>query len=86
MYLVLMVAADRVIYVKAFRSWDLATFHADELVMDHRGVTNEMPDWEAGPYRTVFTHKGVSIMIEPCDEPEKADDRFRCREYGVNAT
>lgn len=71
MYLVLMVAADRVIHAKAFSNWDQATIHADQLVMDQRGITNEMPDWESpGPYRTVFTHKGVNIMIEPCDEPE----------------
>lgn len=85
MYLVMMVESDRVIYVKAFRNWDLATFHADELVMNQRGVTNEMPDWENGPYRNVFTHNGVSIMIEPCNEPESADNRFQSHKYGVNA-
>ena len=85
MHLVLMVTGDRVIHVKAFRNFDLATFHADALVMDQIGVNNEMPDWEDGPYRTVFTApNGISIMIEPCDEPEQVDERFQCHKYGVN--
>jgi hypothetical protein len=85
MYLVLMVQHDRVIHVKAFRSFDLATFHADALVMDQIGVGNNMPDWEDSDYRNVFTSpNGISIMIEPCDEPEKMDERFQCHKYGVN--
>ena len=85
MHLVLMVTGDRVIHVKAFRNFDLATFHAGALVMDQIGVNNDMPDWEDGPYRTVFTApNGISIMIEPCDEPEQVDERFQCHKYGVN--
>lgn len=73
MYLVMMVVADRVIHVKAFHNWDQATFHADNLVMDQRGVTNDMPDWESGDYRNVFTApNGISIVIEPCEEPADA--------------
>lgn len=84
MYLVLMVSGDRVIHVKAFRDFDLATFHADALVMDQVGVSNEMPNWEDNEYRNVFTANGISIMIEPCDKPEKIDERFQCHKYGVN--
>ena len=86
MYLVLMVQHNRVIHVKAFRNFDLATFHADNLVMSQNGVGNCLPDWEDSDYRNVFTaNNGISIMIEPCDEPEMADKRFQCRKYGVNA-
>lgn len=85
MYLVLMVQHDRVIQVKAFRSFDLATYYADSLVMDQQGVANDMPNWEDGDYRNVFTtHNGVSIMIEPCDKPEEIDPRFQSHKYGVN--
>lgn len=85
MHLVLMVQHDRVLHVKAFRNFDLATFYADNLVMDQIGVTNEMPDWEDGDYRNVFTaNNGVSIMIEPCDKPEQIDNRFQSGNYGVN--
>lgn len=85
MHLVLMISGDRVIHVKAFRNFDLATFHADSLVMDQIGVNNEMPDWENSDYRTVFTApNGISIMIEPCDEPEKFDERYQAWKYGVN--
>jgi hypothetical protein len=85
MHLVLMVCGDRVIHVKAFRNFDLATFHADSLVMDQIGVNNEMPDWENSDYRTVFTApNGISIMIEPCDEPEAFDERYQSHKYGVN--
>ena len=85
MYLVLMVSGDRVIHVKAFRNFFLAEVHADNLVMDQTGVTNDMPDWENSEYRTVFTApNGISIMIEPCDEPEPIDPRFQCQKYGVN--
>lgn len=85
MHLVLMVVGDRVIHVKAFRNFDLATFHADALVMDQIGVNNEMPDWENTEYRTVFTApNGISIMIEPCDPPEPMDERFQSHKYGVN--
>jgi hypothetical protein len=87
MHLVLMVEYDRVIHVKAFRNFDLATMYADCLVMDQRGVTNEMPDWEDNENRNVFTApNGISIMIEPCDEPEQIDPRFKCNQYGVNLT
>lgn len=85
MYLVLMVRHDRVISVKAFRNFDLATFHADNLVMSQNGVSNDMPDWEDSDFRNVFTaHNGISIMIEPCDEPEMSDNRFQSSNYGVN--
>lgn len=85
MYLVLMVSGDRVIHVKAFRNFDVATLHADVLVMDQIGFNKEIPNWEEGPYRNVFTApNGISIMIEPCDEPEKMDERFQCHKYGVN--
>jgi hypothetical protein len=85
MHLVLMVQHDRVIHVKAFRNFDLATYYADSLVIDQRGVTNDMPDWEDSDYRNVFTApNGISIMIEPCDEPEQIDERFQCHKYGVN--
>jgi hypothetical protein len=54
--------------------------------MSQNGVSNCLPDWEDSDYRNVFTaNNGISIMIEPCDEPEMADDRFQCRKYGVNA-
>jgi hypothetical protein len=48
MYLVLMVQHNRVISVKAFRNFDLATFHADNLVMSQDGVraTICQIDWE----------------------------------------
>lgn len=86
MYLVLMIQHDRVIHVQSFRNFDQASFHADSLVMDQRGVTNDMPDWENSEYRTVFTSRdGISIMIEPCNDPEQADKRFQCHKYGVNA-
>jgi hypothetical protein len=53
--------------------------------MDQIGVGNDMPDWEDSDYRNVFTApNGISIMIEPCDEPEKMDERFQCHKYGVN--
>ena len=83
MYLVLMVTGDRVIHVKAFsNNFDVATFHADVLVMDQIGVNNEMPNWEEC---NVFTApNGISIMIEPCDPPEPIDPRFQCQKYGVN--
>lgn len=69
MFLVLMVSGDRVIHVKAFKNFDKAAVHADEIVMDQRGVTNEMPNWENSDYRTVFTTpNGISVMIEPCEE------------------
>lgn len=85
MYLVLMVSGDRVLHVKAFRNFLLAEVHADNLVMDQIGVTNEMPDWENSEYRTVFTApNGISIMIEPCETPEPIDPRFQCHKYGVN--
>ena len=85
MYLVLMVQHDRVVSVKAFRNFDLATYYADSLVMDQNGVTNEMPDWEDNEYRNVFTaNNGISIIIEPCDEPEMGDDRFQSSNHGVN--
>lgn len=70
MHLVLMIAADRVIHVKAFSDFDLAKSYANQLVTERSGASDAMPDWELGPYRTVFTSKGVSIMIEPCNEPE----------------
>lgn len=85
MYLVLMIVGDRVIHVKAFRNFDLATFHADSLVMDQIGVNNIMPDWEEGECRNAVTvPNGISILIEPCDEPEQMDERFQCHKYGVN--
>ena len=85
MHLVLMIQHDRVLHVKAFRNFDLATFYADTLVMDQVGVTNEMPDWEDGDYRNVFTaNNGISIMIEPCEPPEQIDPRFQAHNYGVN--
>ena len=71
MHLVMVLSNNRVNHVKAFDSWDFATMHADELVMDLRGVTNELPDWENGPYRNIFEHKNVAVIIEPCDTPEK---------------
>lgn len=84
MYLVLMVQHNRVIHVKAFDVWDLATMYADDLVMDLRGVTNTLPDWENNEYRQVFEHNGTAIMIEPCVKPGETDDRFQCIKYGVN--
>lgn len=69
MYLVLVLSHNRVNHIKAFDAWDLATTHADELVMDLRGVTNDLPNWEGGPYRNVFEWNGVAVMIEPIDVP-----------------
>jgi hypothetical protein len=85
MYLVLMVQHNRVLHVRAFRNFDLATFHADGLVIDQIGASNEMPDWEDSDYRNVFeAPNGVAIMIEPCDRPEEIDPRFQSHKYGVN--
>ena len=85
MYLVLMVQNIRVIYAKAFRNFDLATFHADSLVIGEIGVTNDLPDWEDNDYRNVFeSPNGVAIMIEPCEKPEEIDPRFQGQKYGVN--
>jgi hypothetical protein len=84
MYLVLMVQHNRVFYAKAFRNFDLATFHADSLVIHQIGVTNDLPDWEDSKYRNVFeAPNGVAIMIEPCDPPEQIDPRFQGHKYGV---
>jgi hypothetical protein len=85
MYLVLMVQHNRVIHVKAFRNFDLATYYADSLVIDQIGMTNELPDWEDNDYRNVFeAPNGVVIMIEPCAKPEEIDPRFQGQKYGVN--
>jgi hypothetical protein len=85
MHLVLMVQHNRVFYVKAFRNFDLATFHADSLVIHQIGVANNLPDWEDSDCRNVFeAPNGVAIMIEPCDKPEEIDSRFQAHKYGVN--
>jgi hypothetical protein len=84
MHLVLMVQHNRVIHVKAFRNFDLATYYADSLVIDQTGVTNDLPDWEDNDYRNVFeAPNGVAIMIEPCAKPEEIDPRFQGQKYGV---
>jgi len=85
MYLVLMVQHNRVFHAKAFRNFDLATYYADQRVIDQIGLTDNLPDWENGDYCNVFdAPNGVSIMIEPCDKPEEIDPRFQGQKYGVN--
>ena len=65
MYAVLVMSHNRVNHIKAFDVWDLAITHANELVMDLKGTSCSFPKWEDGPYRNVFEHGGVAIMIEP---------------------
>jgi hypothetical protein len=70
MYLVLMISNNRVIHAKAFTQWDEAVPHADDLVMNMGGVSNDMPDWENGDYRTVYEHSnGTTVTIETLDNP-----------------
>lgn len=86
MYLVMTVQHNRVTSVKAFDQWFDATKYADTVAIGiNRGLSKEMLAWENDEYRNVFTApNGVSIMIEPCDEPEQMDERFQCHKYGVN--
>ena len=79
MYLVLMISNNRVCYLKAFTQWDEATACADNVVMDIGGVSNEMPDWENGNYRTVYEHRnGMTVTIETVSEIDGQDqsDKF----------
>jgi len=69
MYLVLVLSHNRVNHIKAFDVWYLATLHANDLVMDLRGVTCDLPNWVDGPYGNVFEWHGIAVMIEPIDVP-----------------
>ena len=70
MYLVLMISNNRVSYAKAFDQWDSAVLCADNVVMDIAGVSNDLPDWENGDYRTVYEHtNGTTVTIETLDGP-----------------
>ena len=71
MYLVLVLSHNRVNHIKAFDVWYLATIHANELVMDLRGVTCDLPNWVDGPYGNVFEWHGIAVMIEPIDVPTR---------------
>lgn len=68
MYLVLMLENNRPIYAKVFATFDAASDHADDLVMNLRGVTNEMPDWEGGE---VYEHDGYgseTVIVTGCHD------------------
>lgn len=68
MYLVLMISNNRVLHAKSFDQWDSAVIHADSVVMDVSGVSNDLPDWENGDYRTVYEHSnGTTVTIETLD-------------------
>ena len=69
MYLVLVLSHNRVNHIKAFDAWYLATLHANELVMDLRGVTCDLPNWVDGPDGNVFEWRGIAVVIEPIDVP-----------------
>ena len=69
MYLVLMIQHNRATYAKAFNTFDAAADHADDLVMNLCGVSDEMPDWEGGE---VYEHDGYgseTVLITGCHEP-----------------
>jgi hypothetical protein len=85
MYLVLMISNNRVRHAKLFDQWDSAVIHADNVVMDIAGVSNDLPDWENGDYRTVYEHpNGMTVTIETMNDPGTVDSRFKSNKYGVN--
>ena len=55
-----------------FNTFDDASDHADDLVMNLRGVSDEMPDWQGGE---VYEHDGygsetvVVTGTHPVDKP-----------------
>jgi hypothetical protein len=73
MYLVQMIRHNRATYIKAFETFDAAADHADELVMNLRGVTNEMPDWQGGE---VYEHEGDTVMVSGCDAPQDKNENI----------
>jgi len=87
MYLVMMISNNRPCLVKAFSQWDDAVTYADNVVMDLNGITNDLPDWENGDYRTVYEHfDGMTVTIETVDEPGTVDSRYQSNQYGVDLT
>lgn len=85
LYVALMIHNNRVLLSKVFDKWDEATDFADQMVMDIGGVTDDLPDWEGGDYRTVWEHKsGLTITIETMEKPGMIDARYQSPKYGVN--
>lgn len=76
MYLVMTVQHNRVTSVKAFDEWNLATMYADGLAINLGGFDKSVA-WENNEYRNVFEHRGVAIMIEPCDAPHYEVNMFK---------
>lgn len=84
MYLVLMVQHNRAIYTKAFDDFDTAATHADELVMNLNGVTDEMPNWQEGE---VFDHVGYgseTVMVTECAAPSDCVNKWKFNKSNYN--
>jgi hypothetical protein len=70
MYVVLMLQHNRALYARIFTTFDEAAAHADQLVMDLKGVDDTMPDWEGGE---VYEHGGYgseTVIVTGCHAPQ----------------